>query len=645
MGDQPRSAAIIGEIQNLVRNNGPEWTVKRLKALKQSVINYLATQLAVPYAQRRFTPPEWYASGRGGFPKGHLGGLIRETLTGQYSDRKVSVLLSVLNTYTALVSDQTTPAQEKKFLEAIGGKPPEGLELKAGTAALECLEQIPQPTLDKLRAVFQRDYSEKFSFAGLNSAKPSLSPFSKRMRKWHPWMISMIESTMVTGPWTPILKDMGVPIIEGATPADHMGRIGVIQERGFKARVVAMPVAGAQVAFQPLHKALSSVLRLIPQDCTRDQGIGIRAAQKWLAEGKTVHAVDLSSATDNFPLRFQEEVLYSLGYTRIQQFRQTCRSNWSSDYGFLQYTKGQPMGLYGSFNLFALSHHILLMGIENQLGVDDSYRILGDDIIICDDKVHDKYLEYLERMSVPISADKCLDSNLFTEFAGKLISHSGLVVAAKAPKEQLKLLPVDNFINYCLATGNTYMIKDVPRQYREFALALAALPISFGGAGVNPAGISLLERISQFETVTRESIPKVLDLSSNLMEISLLGNPWVKMVTTYLNDQLDKVYSEMDTFLGAENPALAALAGSSEIKRSLVAQVLQSKDMDDTLAFVGGLPEMVRSRRSVIFEWKEALETSGARLSKAFDKHVILEANEKEVLDLPKGNIRQMSRF
>lgn len=631
MGDQKRSHAIVHEIQSWIRESGPEWVVKRLKALKQSIVNYLAFELAKPVSQRQFICPEWYASGRGGFPKGHLGGLTREVLTKPYSSRRISVLLSVCNTYTALVSTQVTRAQERKFLEAIGGRPPEGFDHIGSEYGRACLAHIPN-TIRKMRTHFDKVYNESFNFGGLNTAKPTLGPWRARMNNWHPWTLSLIESTMVEGPWSKILSNMGLPSIGQGRYASHMGSIAVLQERGFKARVIAMPIAGIQVAFKPLHDALNSILKRIPQDCTHDQLAGIEYASQSLKEGKVVHAVDLSSATDNFPLAFQLEVLKAIGYPHWREFSQVARSQWESDYGKLTYSKGQPMGMYGSFSLFALSHHILLRGIEKEAGVKDSYRILGDDIIITDDKVHNLYITALKNMSIPISVDKCLDSDILTEFAGKLISHSGVLHAAKAPSQFQELLSVNNFINYCRATGHTNMIKDVPRKYREFAISLASLPPSFGGAGINPDGRSLLDRLSEYETVLSDSIPKMIDLSVSLQEIAFSGNPHVKRVCNFINDQLMEFYLEIDKLIKEKFPGLGTLAGTQDYKRSIAIQLLRIDDMDESLAFVGSLRDSEKSSRSVINDWKAALEAAGSSLSKTFDKHDVVVVNGKESL-------------
>jgi hypothetical protein len=639
MGDDSTSSHVIREIQDWSLKSGPEWTVKRLKALKQSVINYLAFQLDKPEQDRKFNCPEWVAKSHDGFPKGHLGALIRRELA-PYSERKVSRLLGVLNVYTAFISNEVTRSQKEKFLKAIAAPAAKDFD-KTASEMWQIFHPHLQEMLPKWKHTFLENYNESFNFGGLNTSKPTLSQWKHRMARWHPWTISLIESTMRTGPWTPILSKMGVPVIDGAPVTDHMGHITVLQEKGYKARVIAMPIAGIQVALQPLHHALAVVLKRLRADCTHNQQEGVAFAKDALLAGKTVHAVDLSSATDNFPLAYQLELLKSLGYEHVREFQQICRSKWTSDFGDLTYTKGQPMGMYGSFSLFALAHHSLLIGIEGRLGVNNTYRILGDDIIISDSRVHQVYLAALKKMDIPVSMDKCLDSDLLTEFAGKLITPYGVLPTVKVPTNSSNVIGVQSFINYARVTGSLNHITSVPKKYREFASHLASLPDRFGGAGINPEGLSLIDRLTRFIESSERTIPEVQDLGLTLKEIAFSGNPWVKKVCTFINDQLIEVDQEIDRKLDQEiGPGLSKLY-DSQAKRSLLLQVLQSKDLDNTLVFKGAVARKGDVNPSVFREWKLASESAEQTVTKTFDNAAILEDNDKETI-VPEEKKRQV---
>ena len=578
--DHRHAPGIISEITKWYSNSGPEWTVDRLKAIKSSVVLYLATQRIKPVNSRRMTPPQWVRSDRLGFPKGHLGALIRRTING--SDREVSRLLSVLNTYTVLTATHTTKKQKEKFLEAIGGVPNHGFDDKARTQSSNDLRHCWND-LQFWSSIFRGNYRENFSFAGLNTAKPTLGPWRRSAKEWHPWTLSLIESTMVTGPWTDILSTMGVPVIQGAPPTQVMGSVKVLQERGYKARVIAMPVAGLQVAFKPLHEALSHILRNIPEDCTYDQLSGTQWAANSLREGKTVYAFDLSSATDNFPLTYQLAVLDALGYPRTQEFFRTCRGQWQFEDSVLTYTKGQPMGLYGSFSLFALSHHILVRAIAHELKVPvDCYRILGDDVIISNDKVAEVYQRRLGDLSVPISWDKSISSDILTEFAGKVISPAGVIPTVKFPKGD-GWLSVQAFLNYS-RISNSVPIKWVKPKYRDLAHALAALPIELGGAGVNPMGLPLSDRLHKLDLITgKKGVPHVSDLRSTLLKFASGGHPWVGKVVSFINDQLIKVDLSIASDLATHSPRLVNIPTNV---RSLLIQVT---DGESAISYQGAM--------------------------------------------------------
>ena len=77
------------------------------------------------------------------------------------------------------------------------------------------------------------------------------------------------------------------------------------------------------------------------------------------------------------------------------------------------FVTGQPLGYYSSWPLFALSHHVLVWYAAEQCypgQVFRRYAILGDDIVIADDRVAMTYSALLERLGVSISLPKSLTS-------------------------------------------------------------------------------------------------------------------------------------------------------------------------------------------------------------------------------------------
>jgi hypothetical protein len=262
------------------------------------------------------------------------------------------------------------------------------------------------------------------------------------------------------------------------------------------------------------------------------------------------------------------------------------------------------MGLYGSFALFALTHHLILMLIEKDHSVSDTYRILGDDVIISDERVAKQYYRMMEHLNVPISHEKCVTSDLLTEFAGKIVTPYGVIPTAKAPAKG-RWLSVSGFINYCRVSRGISGLSAVPKQYRDVARAYAALPTSYGGAGVNPLGLSLQFRLSKFYNAIRLTrLPTSRDLRSTLVGFALGGNPWVRQVMTYLNDQLSNRDRAIVDLLAEKFPDLINLP--TELS-SFVLQVLGDKA--DELVYMGRIPDE-SSKDQVIEEWRSVWRAS-----------------------------------
>jgi hypothetical protein len=91
--------------------------------------------------------------------------------------------------------------------------------------------------------------------------------------------------------------------------------------------------------------------------------------------------------------------------------------------GLFQIHKGQSMGLGPSFPLFSLCHNMILAGLCHYANVKpvDTFRVLGDDVIIANDVVHEEYMKFLKVFDIPVSTSKSFSSKRIGEFAGKVI--------------------------------------------------------------------------------------------------------------------------------------------------------------------------------------------------------------------------------
>lgn len=221
-------------------------------------------------------------------------------------------------------------------------------------------------------------------------------------------------------------------IMKGKPPL--IRRLSFFADKENKVRVIGILDWFSQVALKPLHDFLMNVLKRIPQDCTNDQGKFIEL----IKDQKIYYSIDLSNATDRFPIFIIYDLLKSklptdyvdawkdvmTGYP----FRFTNEKGISSD---ISYSVGNPMGAYSSFNSFALAHHYLLYHICKNLGKDWKalpYALLGDDIVICDEQVAERYMSLIKQLGMEYSSAKTHKSKDFYEFA-KRIFYQGVEVS------------------------------------------------------------------------------------------------------------------------------------------------------------------------------------------------------------------------
>jgi hypothetical protein len=81
-------------------------------------------------------------------------------------------------------------------------------------------------------------------------------------------------------------------------------RITYFPDKEDKVRVVAIGDYFSQTVLKPLHQYLFRVLKKIPQDMTFDQGRFVEIVKDW----DIYYSVDLSSATDRFPIQFIKQI-------------------------------------------------------------------------------------------------------------------------------------------------------------------------------------------------------------------------------------------------------------------------------------------------------------------------------------------------
>jgi len=211
------------------------------------------------------------------------------------------------------------------------------------------------------------------------------------------------------------------------------GRLALLPEAAGKVRVVALVDCWTQWALYPLHKWLFSVLETIPQDGTFDQLKPVERLLKRVNSRQIIYSYDLSSATDRIPIKIQEILLacifgekFARAWAALLVDRPyviPLRIAREQNVGtrFLRYAVGQPMGAYSSWGMLALIHHAMVQYSAQRAGIKGwfaLYAVLGDDIVIADDRVAKKYRALCRLLGVEVGLAKSLVSSGKTlEFA------------------------------------------------------------------------------------------------------------------------------------------------------------------------------------------------------------------------------------
>jgi len=207
-------------------------------------------------------------------------------------------------------------------------------------------------------------------------------------------------------------------------------RISAIPDKEGKTRIIAIGDYFSQAILRGIHEEMFRILREFSVfDKTFAQH------DHPLEFGKPdqhYHSFDLKDATDRMPIKLQELVLTLLtgdpeGVKAWREILVGQPFNYNGNE--YHYNCGQPMGMYSSWTTFTITHHLIVQycfyKVYNQLPKEGDYIILGDDIVIKDDKVAQEYQSFNMLIDVGISWHKTLRSKTTYEFAKRLI-HKGI---------------------------------------------------------------------------------------------------------------------------------------------------------------------------------------------------------------------------
>lgn len=216
---------------------------------------------------------------------------------------------------------------------------------------------------------------------------------------------------------------------------EHLvGRLGFKDEAAGKVRVFAMVDAWTQWVLEPVHLWMFDILSHIPMDGTFDQ---MRPVKAKALTATAAYSLDLTAATDRIPMELQERLVGHLVNTEFA-------ANWKQllvgrKYvafapkrgvsAELTYGVGQPMGALSSWSSLAITHHYMvqvsawLAGVTPRGEWFTDYAVLGDDLVIFNQRVKVHYLKVVASMGVQCGAHKSLLSprGVAIEFAKRTL--------------------------------------------------------------------------------------------------------------------------------------------------------------------------------------------------------------------------------
>lgn len=420
-------AAWVGQIRKDVTTwvdcSGEEWAVTRLKNLRAAYLKFIG---------RETYELSWIAH------RIHEGNPIPKGVWGKLWTREsswVPRVLKVLHLYSIFRFRKVTENQAKKFLSSVWAPP------------------ILRTDPDLVRGL--RQYAARFAFTAkpyrrsLIASVRALPPrhrkkFSRDFRRGihymtvnNRWFPEMTQSWGGFERWVQRYYGHDADHVPGS---DRVGNLGITQERGGKLRVFAFPNLLFQVMMNPVKASLFRILKKIPEDCTFHQERGVEWVRTQIQADRCVWSVDLSDATNHMPLILQKHVFWNIFIdeqweTHWDLFEMVATGRYgakSLGCNYVRWTKGQPLGAGPSFALFAITHHAILnhCKVVNKVK-SDCYRILGDDVVISDEKVYSTYRSILDSLSCPISPQKSLTSREVAEFGGHVVTRDQVIGSTK----------------------------------------------------------------------------------------------------------------------------------------------------------------------------------------------------------------------
>ena len=500
----------IQDIECWYKSNGPEWTVDRLKYIKQCAINYLTMGKLPPSNDAE----HWFKKNSSGLFYGHWGSILKLMV------QRPKVVSMFLMCYTAFArTGQPTTKMIDKYKETLEST------FSGDAAALE----IVNSNIEKdSRKIFRRyvphllqdtKYPEHYIInARANNPLQTedlmwvvqdflTSQFGRDVTQSYDWVLPSLGLEGYTIPNYPDGEEILKLILGDKYKVKPfvMAKVNWINEPGMKERVVADYVKVLEFLTKPFGEKLYDIVRDVPWDATYHEERGYNQIKRYLKQNKPntkCWCFDLSKATDRFPLSTQVAVLKGLSrelgprFTDMMNiFVESCSLPAELPDGRLTHWEvGQPMGAYPSFALFSLSHGMVLMQYLHSKGhnYNDQFVVHGDDLVIMDKELADYYSSFIEDVAgARINRFKTIESAEYAELNSRLVSAKGII---RFPK--WKPVTPSSLLDQ-IETWGPKCIKWCYRSKTKIEAIQNLLSIPYilpSGNSINPRGISEYDR-------------------------------------------------------------------------------------------------------------------------------------------------------
>lgn len=225
-------------------------------------------------------------------------------------------------------------------------------------------------------------------------------------------LCSTVNESRISDKLELLLKDVKDKGLVNNSKRLDLAKLSYLSDKAGKTRVVYILNYWMQELLLPLHSAMMKWLRKQSQDGTFDQQKAVETVKHWTKEGKPLWSFDLTAATDRWPKAHQMLVIQRVAgpsWSHVWDWVLDINPYSEPHKRTVAYSVGQPMGAYASWASLAMTHHMLIRWCASRIGVDwNCYVVLGDDVVISNDKVAKLYEQSLHDLGVTISPGKSI---------------------------------------------------------------------------------------------------------------------------------------------------------------------------------------------------------------------------------------------